>query len=87
MTDDYPEILLYQVDDIHFISMLIEHLAAEYKVDRSRIYLVGFSSGGMMAQRFAMEKTGKIAAIVPIAASIPVPQMEKHINRRRPFPL
>lgn len=69
----------YDVDDVHFLSELIDHLADTYAINRSRVYLVGFSSGGMMAQRFAMEKAEKIAGIAPIASSIPVPQLKKKI--------
>jgi polyhydroxybutyrate depolymerase len=65
----------------------METVAAKYAVDRSRVYLVGFSSGGMMAQRFAMEKTHEIAGIVPIAASIPVPLMERRIKPEVPVPV
>jgi len=71
----------YKVDDIHFLLTLMNQLEKKYQTDASRVYLVGFSSGGMMTQRFAMEQPGKVAAIAPIASSIPVPLMNKVTNK------
>ena len=46
-----------KVDDVGFIAAAIEDVCDHLRVDRSRIYMLGFSNGGMMAYRFAAEKT------------------------------
>ncbi len=58
------------VDDIKFISMLIDKLTAEYKIDPKRIYATGHSNGGIMSYRLACELSNKIAAIAPNASTM-----------------
>lgn len=59
------------IDDIKFISVLIDHLAEEYSIDESRIYATGISNGAMMSCRLACELPGKIAAIAMVAGGMP----------------
>ena len=59
------------VDDVGFISKLIDHLVRENKTDPKRVYVTGISNGGMMTLRPGCELSSKLAAIAPIAASIP----------------
>lgn len=59
-----------KVDDVGFIAKAIEDLCSRLNVDRHRIYMVGFSNGGMMAYRFAAERSDLLAAVAPLAASI-----------------
>src|SRR5579862_7975812 len=47
-------------DDVGFIRALIEHLAAEYAIDRQRVYLTGLSNGGYMAYRLGCELSDQI---------------------------
>ncbi len=58
------------VDDVAFLSLLIDRLVEHYAIDPSRVYLAGISNGGMMAYRAGAELADKVAAIAPIAASI-----------------
>lgn len=58
------------VDDVKFLSELIDHLTAEYKVDPKRVYATGMSNGGMMAYRLACELSDKIAAIAGVSTSM-----------------
>jgi len=51
------------VDDVGFVSALIETLSAHYNIDSTRIYATGFSNGSIMAYRLAAELSDKIAAI------------------------
>lgn len=60
-----------KIDDVGFISALIDHLVKERQVDPNRVYVTGISNGAMMSQRLAWELTGKIAAIAPVAGSMP----------------
>ena len=59
-----------QLDDVGFIATAIEDVASRFNIDRARIYMVGFSNGGMLAYRFAAEKSELLAAVAPLAASI-----------------
>jgi polyhydroxybutyrate depolymerase len=58
------------IDDVGYLAAAIEEVAARLAVDRRRIYMVGFSNGGMMTHRFAAERTDLLAAAAPMAASI-----------------
>ena len=55
------------VDDVGFIAALIERLARELRLDRSRIYVTGFSNGASLAFRLGAELGNLIAAIAPVA--------------------
>lgn len=58
------------LDDIGFLVEVIEDIADQFNVDRTRIYMVGFSNGGMLTYRFAAEHTQVLAAAAPLAAAI-----------------
>jgi polyhydroxybutyrate depolymerase len=62
--------LANQVDDVAFISLLIDRLLSHYALDVQRVYITGISNGGMMAFRAAAELADKVAAIAPIAGNI-----------------
>ena len=57
-------------DDVGFVAATIEDVQARLKIDADRIYMVGFSNGGMLTYRFAAERGGILAAAAPMAASI-----------------
>jgi len=60
----------HDVDDVGFISALIDFLISEKNVDPKRVYVTGISNGGMMAYRLACEAPEKIAGIAPVAGSM-----------------
>jgi polyhydroxybutyrate depolymerase len=59
------------IDDVGFISALIEHFRLTRNIDLRRVYVVGYSHGGHMAFRLGLEAHDKIAAIASIAANLP----------------
>jgi polyhydroxybutyrate depolymerase len=59
-----------KLEDVGFVAAAIEDVAVRLKIDRDRIYMVGFSNGGMLVYRFAAERGGLLAAVAPLAASI-----------------
>jgi len=69
--DPYSYSAQHDIDDVSFISALIDHLKEEYNIDENRIYVTGMSNGGMMAFRLGCELSNKIAAIATVAASMP----------------
>ena len=59
-----------EVDDVKFISVLIDTLVAKENVDPERIFVTGMSNGAMMAYRLACEIPEKIKAIAPVAGYV-----------------
>lgn len=56
--------------DKTFIINLLEKLATEYNIDRSRVYLTGYSEGGFMGYDFACFVSGRFAAIGSVCGSL-----------------
>jgi polyhydroxybutyrate depolymerase len=59
------------VDDVHFISSLLDKLISDYKVDSSRVFCTGISRGGIFSLFLAWKLSNHISAIAPVCASIP----------------
>jgi polyhydroxybutyrate depolymerase len=59
-----------EVNDVKFISSLIDTLSREYAIDSSRVYACGISNGGMMSFRLGCELNNRLAAIAPVAISM-----------------
>lgn len=53
--------------DIDFILAIIDEMNKRYGIDRDRVYLSGFSMGGMMSYYAATQIADKIAAFAPIS--------------------
>lgn len=61
------------IDDVLFISVLLDDLAQKTSIDKKRIYAVGHSNGGMMAHYLGEMLPDKIAAIASVSgAHIPL---------------
>jgi polyhydroxybutyrate depolymerase len=61
------------IDDIRFIRALIARAMCEQAIDEKRVYVFGYSNGGHMAFRLAMEAPVEIAAVAAVTASLPTP--------------
>ncbi|XVV14988.1 alpha/beta hydrolase family esterase [Actinoplanes sp. CA-131856] len=61
-------------DDVGLTRALIEKLADSHKIDRARVYAIGYSNGGQMAMRLVHEAPELIAGATVIAATMPVPE-------------
>jgi polyhydroxybutyrate depolymerase len=61
------------IDDMSFIRALIARVTVEQAIDEKRVYVFGYSNGGHMAFRLAIEAPDEIAAVVAVAASLPTP--------------
>jgi len=59
------------IDDVGFIEHLIDHLIENHDVDPSRVYVTGISNGGHMSHRLGVELAHRLAAIAPVAATMP----------------
>lgn len=73
------------VDDVGFLSTLIDTLASQYKVDRSHVYVTGISNGGFMTDRLACDLSNKIAAVAAVAAPMPT-DLSARCAPKRPVP-
>lgn len=58
---------LYGTSDTDFILAIIEEMYKRYSIDRDRVYLSGFSMGGMMTYHAANIIADKIAAFAPVS--------------------
>ncbi|WP_334833991.1 extracellular catalytic domain type 1 short-chain-length polyhydroxyalkanoate depolymerase [Nostoc sp.] len=61
-----------KIDDVLFVSALIDHLKQEINIDSHKIYATGFSRGGILTQALACKLSDKIAAFASVAGSLPV---------------
>jgi polyhydroxybutyrate depolymerase len=59
------------IDDVGFISGLIDLMIRDYNSDPKRIYITGISNGAIMSYRLACELSTKITAIAPVDGNIP----------------
>ncbi len=59
------------IDDVGFLSLLIDNLIDEFSTDSNRVFFTGISNGAMMSYRLAFDIPEKIAAIAPVAGAIP----------------
>ena len=59
-----------KVDDVAFISALIDELIKRHSIDDKRIYVTGMSNGGMMSHRLGIELSHRIAAIAPVVGTV-----------------
>ena len=60
------------IDDVAFVHALVAWLTRELEADSTRVYALGFSGGGHMAYRLALEIPERVPAIAVMAASLPV---------------
>ena len=58
-------------DDLLFFRTLVEYLENEFELDTARTFAIGFSNGGFMVQRLAMEAGDVFEACVSVGAKMP----------------
>jgi polyhydroxybutyrate depolymerase len=61
------------VDDVAFVQALIAQLQSRYAIDPRRIYATGLSNGAMFTELLGCRLAGTLAAIAPVAGTLPVP--------------
>ncbi len=74
------------VDDLGFISSLLDSLSDSYNIDQSRIYSTGMSNGGYMSFLLACQLSERIAAIASVTGSMTL-QTYNLCNPQRPIPV
>ena len=68
-TDGCCDFFGSKVDDVGYLTAVIDDLSSRYNVDAKRVFLVGHSNGGYMAHRMACDRSAKIAGIVSLAGA------------------
>ncbi len=57
------------VDDVAYLTALVNDVQSNYSVDPKRIFFVGHSNGGFMSYRMACDRADMVAAIVSLAGA------------------
>lgn len=60
----------YGVDDVAFVSQLLDRLEADYPIDPDRIYATGMSNGAMLTYLLADKLSDRLAAVAPVAGQM-----------------
>jgi polyhydroxybutyrate depolymerase len=58
------------IDEMGFMSAMIDALAADYNIDTQRVYASGYSLGGSIVYDFAAYLPDRVAVIAPTAANM-----------------
>lgn len=74
------------VDDVAFLTAIIDSLIADGRADPKRVYVLGASNGGMMSLRMACERADRLAGIVAVIALLPE-DMEAACKPSEPVPV
>jgi len=61
------------IDDLAFMQALIETASKDYGIDKDKVFLSGWSNGGHLGFKAALEKPDMFAAIAAISANLPTP--------------
>jgi polyhydroxybutyrate depolymerase len=75
------------VNDVGFISVLIDSLDARYDIDMSRIYCCGFSNGAHMSQKLSWELGYRFAAVASICGSMTDNTANNNFHFNRSIPI
>tara|TARA_B110000238_G_scaffold193104_1_gene229151 strand:+ start:1262 stop:2086 length:825 start_codon:yes stop_codon:yes gene_type:complete len=60
------------MQDINFVTAMINDIAAQNAIDRDRVYAIGYSLGSMFSYELACQMSDRFAAIASYAGTMPV---------------
>lgn len=60
------------VDDVGFFRAMLETIGQSYCIDPARVFVGGFSNGGMLSHRLACEASDVVAAIAPVSGTMSI---------------
>lgn len=63
------------VDDLGFLTALLDTISAHYTIDADRVYSTGMSNGGFMSHDLACFRSDRFAAIASVAGTMILPRM------------
>ena len=64
----------FTIDDVGFLTRLVDKLIREIGADPVRVFAAGSSRGGSMAIRVALEAPSRFRAVAAVSASVPTPE-------------
>jgi polyhydroxybutyrate depolymerase len=73
-------------DDLDFIRVLIETMQERHNIDENRIFITGYSNGGMMALSAGCALSDVLAGVVILAATYAPPMLERCLHVAAPYP-
>lgn len=73
-------------DDVGFLKTLMDDVSVDFNVDRSRLYLGGFSNGGFMTHRMACSASDTFAAFAAVGAALYI-ELQRYCQRSPPSPI
>lgn len=76
----YPLHNSHEINDVAYISTLIDCFAERFGIDTSRVYLSGMSNGGLMSMKLATELGNKIAGVGSVGGAIWYQHMKNGIS-------
>jgi len=60
------------VDDVGFLSTLIDRISRDFGVPAGRVFITGMSAGAFMANRLACDRADLVSAVAPVAGTLGV---------------
>jgi polyhydroxybutyrate depolymerase len=72
------------IDDVHFISVMIDELLKDYKINPKKVFVTGMSNGAMLSYRLACEIPNKITAIAAVSGPL---SMKQPCSSTKPIPV
>ncbi|MBK9175966.1 MAG: prolyl oligopeptidase family serine peptidase [Flavobacteriales bacterium] len=74
------------VDDLGFITALIDSISAEYSINADRVYSTGMSNGGYMSYELACFRSERFAAIASVTGTMALARLAQ-CNATHPTPV
>lgn len=74
------------VNDVGFLSAIIDSVSVTYNIDLSRVYSTGMSNGGFMSFDLACKLSNRIAAVASVTGSMAKTHMNA-CNAQHPVPI
>jgi polyhydroxybutyrate depolymerase len=73
-------------DDVLYLRKLIDDVASQVPIDRTKVFACGLSNGGSMTSRLALEDRDIIAGVAVVASGLYKLQLQK-FKQPRPIPI
>lgn len=67
---DWRDVTGDPANDLEYVSLILDTLAAEHQIDSRRVYATGISNGGAFSLVLASELGQRVAAVAPVAHNI-----------------
>ena len=61
------------ISDVAYVDAVLDDLAKRTTIDRTRVYVTGFSMGGWFSYAMACQRSSMVKAIVPVGGLMPRP--------------